>query len=54
MKNNKKEKKYDSVKMMREIRDKLSKKYFQEPDKEIDDLEKIRTKYRIKSKVKVA
>lgn len=54
MKNNKKEKIYDSVKMMREIRDKLSKKYSQEPDKERDDLAKIRNKYRIKSKVKVA
>jgi hypothetical protein len=51
--NNKKEKKYDSVKMMRETRDKLSKKYSQAPDKEIDDLEKIRTKYRIKSKINV-
>jgi hypothetical protein len=54
MKNNKKEKNYDSVKMMREIRDKLSKKYSKDPDKEIADLEKIRTKYRIKSKVKVS
>ena len=53
MKTNKKEKKFDSVKMMRETRDKLSQKYSKAPDKEIDDLEKIRAKYRIKSKVKV-
>lgn len=39
---------------MREIRDKLSKKYSREPDKEIHDLEKIRAKYGIKSKAKVA
>ena len=53
MTNNRKEKKFDSVKMMRETRDKLSKKYSQAPDKEINDLEKIRIKYGIKSKVKV-
>jgi len=52
--NNKKEKKYDSVKMMREIRNKLSKKYSNSPDKEIDDLNKVKGKYKIKSKVKVA
>lgn len=52
--NNKKIKKFDSVKMMREIRDKLSKKYSKNPDKEIDDLNKVKVKYRIKSKVKVA
>ncbi len=50
--NNKKKKKYDSVKMMREIRDRLSKKYSQDPDKEFDDLEKIRNKYKIQSEVK--
>ncbi len=54
MKSNKKEKKFDSVNMMREIRDKLSKKYSREPDKEMYDLEKIRAKYGINSKVKVA
>ena len=52
--NNKKEKKYDSVKMMREIRDRLSKEYSQNPDKEIDDLKKIRNKYKIYSNVKVS
>lgn len=52
--NNKKEKKFDSVKMMREIRDKLSKKYSNNHDKEIDDLNKVKEKYKIKSNVKVA
>ena len=52
MNNIKKEKKYDSVKMMREIRDRLSKKYAQNPDKEIDDLQKIRSKYKIHSDIK--
>jgi len=54
MKYNNKVKKFDSVKMMREIREKLSKEYSKNPDKESDDLKKIRKKYRIKSKAKVA
>lgn len=45
-----KEKKYDSVKMMREIREKLSKKYSQDPNIEIKDLEKIKEKYRFNQK----
>jgi len=49
-----KEKKYDSVKMMREIRDKLSRKYTQNPGREIQDLQIIREKYGIKSRTKVA
>lgn len=53
MNNIKIEKKLDSVKMMREIREKLYKKYKQNPEKEIDDLIKIRKKYKIKSKAKV-
>ena len=52
MRSSKKEKKFDSVKMMRKTRDKLSKKYSQAPNKEMNDLKIIRTKYRIKSKVK--
>jgi len=51
--NKKEEKKFDSVKMMREIRDKLSKKYSQNPDQETSDLVKIKAKYKIKSKEKV-
>ncbi len=54
MNNNRKEKKFDSVRMMREIRDKLSKKYSQNFNQETEDLEKIRTKYKIKSKIKVS
>jgi hypothetical protein len=49
-----KEKKYDSVKMMREIREKLSKKYSQNPNSELKDLEIVKKKYRIKSKEKTA
>ena len=52
--NKKKEKKYDSVKMMREIRNKLSRKYSQNPAKEIEDLELVREKYGLKPKVKAA
>lgn len=45
-------KKFDSVKMMREIRDKLTKRYLGNPELEISDLEKIRRKYKLKKKVK--
>ncbi len=41
-------KKFDAVKMMREIRDRLSMKYTEDPDAEKRDLEEIRKKYRIK------
>ena len=43
-----KEKKFDAVKMMRKIRDKLSKKYLERPELEDKDLELIRKKYGIK------
>lgn len=43
-----KEKKFDAVKMMRRIRDKLSKKYSERPDLEDKELELIRKKYGIK------
>lgn len=49
----KEQKIYDAVKMMREIRDKLSEEYNQHPEKEINDLIEIRQKYRIKSKAKI-
>ena len=45
MKNRRKTKDFDTVKMMREIRDKLSKKYSSNPEKEIEELEKVRSKY---------
>ena len=54
MNNIKKEKKYDSVKMMREIRDRLSKEYSQNPEKELYDLKKIRSKYKIHSNIKAS
>ena len=46
----KKEKEFDAVKMMREIRDKLSKKYSEDPEAQERDLEKIRKEYGIKEK----
>lgn len=52
--NNKEEKKFDAVKMMREIRDKLSEKYSNNPELEERDLQKIRKKYGIKTKMKKA
>ncbi len=45
-----KDKKFDAVKMMREIRDKLSEIYTKDPEAEKRDLEAIRRKYRIKGK----
>ena len=45
-------KKFDAVKMMRDIRDKLTKRYLKNPGLEISDLQKIRRKYKIKSNVK--
>lgn len=38
----------DAVKMMRDIRDKLSKRWNENPALEISDLQKIRQKYKIK------
>ncbi len=43
----KNKKPFDAVAMMREIRDKLSKKYLDNPESEKKDLEKIRKKYGI-------
>ncbi|MHA1210802.1 MAG: hypothetical protein ACTSRF_16500 [Candidatus Freyarchaeota archaeon] len=40
-------KKFDAVRMMREIRDKLSKRYARNPEAEKRDLEDIRRKYGI-------
>jgi len=47
-----KKKKFDAVKMMRDIRDKLTKRYLENPDLEISDMEKIRRKYKLKWKIK--
>ena len=41
-----KRKKFDSVKLMRKIRDKLSRRYSANPELEMKDLEKIRKKYK--------
>lgn len=46
------DKKFDAVKMMREIRDKLSKIYSKDPEVEKRDLQKIRKKYGIREKEK--
>ena len=50
MKNEERKKKFDTVKMMREIRDRLSHKYLGNLDLERKDLEKIRDKYGIKER----
>ena len=42
------EKEFDAVKMMRDIRDKLSKKYLEHPELERKDLERIHKKYNMK------
>ena len=44
-----KSKKFDAVKIMREIRDRLSRRYSEDPEAEERDLQKIRRKYNIKS-----
>lgn len=44
-----KDKKFDAVKMMREIRDRLSREYSEDPEAEKRDLQEIRRKYGIKS-----
>jgi hypothetical protein len=40
-----KDKEFDAVKMMREIRDKLHEKYMTHPEEKEKDLERIRKKY---------
>lgn len=45
-----KDKKFDAVKMMREIRDRLSQVYTKDPEAEERDLELIKRKYGIKDK----
>lgn len=39
------DKKFDSVKMMRDIRDRLHKEYEKNPEKRAQDLERIKKKY---------
>jgi hypothetical protein len=46
----KKEKSIDAVKMMRDIRDRLSEKYYKNSDALFKDMEKIRKKYKLNSK----
>ena len=43
-----KEKEFDAVKMMRDIRDKLSERWSKNPELEIKDLDEIRKKYNLK------
>ena len=43
-------KKFDSVNMMREIRDNLSQKYITKPELENKELEEIHKKYNIKNR----
>jgi hypothetical protein len=42
----------DSVKLMRDIRDKMTDKYLLNPEQEIIDLEKIHKKYHLVDKLK--
>ncbi|MFQ5707233.1 MAG: hypothetical protein ACE5HO_07265 [bacterium] len=53
MKANKTKKKFDAVAMMREIRDKLSERYLENPASEDEDLAQIREKYSIRIKERV-
>ena len=46
-----KNKKFDAVKMMRKIREKMSQLYKEDPDAEKRDLEFIRSKYKVKAKI---
>ena len=43
-----KEKKFDAVKMMRDIRDKLSERWAKNPELMMKDLEEVRKKYNLK------
>jgi len=43
-----KEKEFDAVRMMREIRDELSRRYNEDPAAERRELQEIRKKYEIK------
>jgi hypothetical protein len=45
------EKKFDAVQMMREIREKLSEKYWNHPEILKKEMEMIRQKYRLKVKL---
>ncbi len=45
-----KHKKFDAVQMMRNIREKLSQKYREDPESERKELREIRKKYGIKEK----
>ena len=46
-------KKFDSVKMMREIRDKLSKRYAKNPELQAKELKEVRKKHKLAGKRKV-
>ncbi len=46
-------KKFDAVKMMRKIRDNLSKKYANNPKLEDKELSEIRKKYNFKKLIKI-
>ena len=45
-----KNKEIDAVKMMRDVREKLSSKYYSQPEMLLRDLEVIRKKYSLKQK----
>ena len=45
----KKEKKFDAVKMMRDIRDRLSVKYYNNTELLMKDLQEVRRKYKMKN-----
>ncbi|MBC8175354.1 MAG: hypothetical protein H8E82_06855 [Candidatus Marinimicrobia bacterium] len=54
MNKKKKKKEFNTVKMMRNIRDKLSEIYRNNPEIEEKELRKIRQKYDIKPKLKIS
>ena len=47
---NKNKKKFDAVQMMRDIRNKMGEKYYENIDLLMKDMEKVRKKYKISTK----
>jgi hypothetical protein len=49
-----KKKKFDAVQMMRDIRNKMGEKYYENVDLLLKDMEKVRKKYKISPKTQKA
>lgn len=54
MKENENKKEFDAVRIMRDIRDRLSERYTKNPELEERELEETRQKYGIKPKVRTS